>query len=157
MIEIGIPGRGIYKLDHLVLDVSGTIARDGVLTPGVSERVAKLRSSVEVHLLTADTHGKQDAIDAELGLQGVRLKAKASEAEQKADFVSGLGPAGVVAVGNGANDALMLGVAAIGIAVLGKEGLSVATLQKADLVVADILDALDLLLYPRRLVATLRR
>ena len=100
---------------------------------------------------------KQDAIDTELGLQGVRLRAKASEAEQKADFVSGLGPAGVVAIGNGANDVLMLREAALGIAVLGKEGLSVAAFQNADLVVADILDALDVLLHPKRLVATLRR
>ena len=58
MIEIDIPGKGIYRLDHLVLDVSGTIACDGVLISGVSERVAKLRSFMEVHLLTADTHGK---------------------------------------------------------------------------------------------------
>ena len=156
MIEIDIPGRGNYRLAHLVLDVSGTIACDGELIPGVADSIAKLRSSVEVHLLTADTHGKQDAIDAELGLLGVRLKANSSEAEQKADYVSRLGPAGVVAVGNGANDALMLGTATLGIAVLGKEGLSVAAFKNADLVVADILDALDLLLHPKRLVATLR-
>ena len=157
MIEIDIPGRGTYRLAHLVLDVSGTIACDGELLPGVYDRLATLRSSLEVHLLTADTHGKQDAIDAELGLLGVRLKADTPEAEQKADYVSRLGPAVVVAVGNGANDALMLKESAIGIAVLGEEGLSVAAFQNADLVVAAILDALDLLLYPKRLVATLRR
>jgi len=156
VIAIDIPGRGNYRLSHLVLDVNGTIACDGELIPGVADRIEKLRSSVEVHLLTADTYGKQNAIDAELGLQGVRLEANGSEAEQKADFVSLLGSAGVVAIGNGANDALMLEAAAIGIAVLGREGLSVAACQNADILVADILNALDLLLHPRRLVATLR-
>ena len=157
MIEIDIPGRGIYKLDHLVLDVSGTLACDGKLISGVAERIEKLRSSVEVHLLTADTHGKQEAIDAELGLEGVRLKTNAPEAEQKAAFVSGLGPAGVVAVGNGANDALMLKEAALGMAVLGQEGLAIDALQSADLLTGSILDALDMLFYPKRLVATVRR
>jgi soluble P-type ATPase len=51
----------------------------------------------------------------------------------------------------------MIQSAAIGIAVMGREGLSQEALQAADLVVPSILDALDLLLNPRRLVATLRR
>lgn len=62
----------------------------------------------------------------------------------------------MVAVGNGANDARMLERAALGIAVLGPEGLALSCLQAADVVVPDILAALDLLLFPRRLVATLR-
>jgi hypothetical protein len=51
----------------------------------------------------------------------------------------------------------MLERAALGIAVLGPEGLALSCLQAADVVVPDILAALDLLLFPRRLVATLRR
>jgi soluble P-type ATPase len=45
----------------------------------------------------------------------------------------------------------------VGIAVVEGEGAAVATLLAADVVTRDIHDALDLLLSPRRLVATLRR
>ena len=51
----------------------------------------------------------------------------------------------------------MLERAALGIAVLGPEGVAGITLQKADVVVPDIRSALELLLYPKRLIATLRR
>ena len=71
-------------------------------------------------------------------------------------LVERLGAERVVAVGNGANDAGMLQAAALGIAVLGPEGLAGEAWQAAD-VVAGIHQALDLLLHPRRLVATLRR
>jgi len=62
----------------------------------------------------------------------------------------------VVAIGNGVNDARMLRAAALGIAALGREGLATAALQAADVVVASIEDALDLVLQPERMAATLR-
>jgi soluble P-type ATPase len=63
----------------------------------------------------------------------------------------------VVAIGNGANDALMLEHAALGILVMGGEGAAVEALLRARVVVTDICEALDLLLFPKRLIATLRR
>jgi soluble P-type ATPase len=51
---------------------------------------------------------------------------------------------------------MMLRQAALGIAVLGGEGLAAVCLAAAAVVVPSIESALDLLLYPRRLVATLR-
>jgi soluble P-type ATPase len=68
-----------------------------------------------------------------------------------------LGAAQVAAVGNGANDEGMLRAAAVGIAVIQQEGTAVATLCAADVVVPDIRAALDLLIEPQRLIATLRR
>ena len=68
-----------------------------------------------------------------------------------------IGAASVAAVGQGANDAGMLRAAAVGIAVMSPEGLAVETLHAADVVVSDILDALELLEKPIRLVATLRK
>ena len=156
MIEIEIPGRGTYRLRHLVLDVNGTIAVEGQLVEGVAGRVAELRRSIEVHMLTADTRGRQQAIDAELGMQAARITPQ-DEAAQKASFVRDLGGETVCAVGNGANDALMLRQAKLAIAVLGAEGLAVETLNAADVVVPHVNAALDLLLSPLRLVATLRR
>jgi len=79
------------------------------------------------------------------------------EADQKGTLVEQLGAERVVAIGNGANDAWMLRASALGMAVLGPEGLAEEALRAADVVVASIHDALDLLLHPRRLVATLRR
>ena len=157
MLELAIPGRALLRLGHLVLDVNGTLALDGDLLPGVADRLTELRASLTLHLLTADTHGRQADVDARLTLTGVRLTRGQPEAEQKATFVRALGAAGVVAVGNGANDALMLRDAGLAIAVLGGEGLAAAALREADVVAADITTALDLLLHPRRLVATLRR
>ena len=156
MIEIEVPGRGMYQLAHLVLDVNGTIAVDGRLVKGVAGRVAELRRSVEVHMVTADTRGRQAAIDAELGMQAARITPQ-DEAAQKAAFVRELGGEGVCAIGNGANDAQMLREAKLAIAVLGPEGLAVETLTVADVVVSGVNAALDLLLKPMRLVATLRR
>lgn len=157
MLDIDVPGLGRLRLEHLVLDVNGTLALDGDLLPGVADRIARLRDAFTLHLLTADTHGRQAAIDARLGLTGVRLGPAEPEAEQKAAYVRRLGADAVVAVGNGANDALMLREAALAIAVLGGEGLAAVALREADVLTADIAAALDLLLHPRRLVATLRR
>ena len=42
MFEITIPSRGLLRLQYLVLDVNGTIALDGQLLSGVSERVKRL-------------------------------------------------------------------------------------------------------------------
>ncbi|RMF30941.1 MAG: HAD family hydrolase [Chloroflexi bacterium] len=153
MITITVPGRGEYRLAHAVFDVNGTLALDGHLLEGVVEGLAALRQHLEVHLLTADTHGRQAAIDAQLGLTARRIGG----AEGKAAFVRALGADTVVAIGNGANDAAMLEAAALGIVILGPEGLAADALRQADILVPDIGTALGLLLHPRRLVATLRR
>ncbi len=153
---IDIPGRGLLKPQHLVLDLNGTIALDGELLPGVAESVATLRDRIAIYLLTADTRGHGATTANQLGIQLHRL-TPGQEAQQKAGFVRALGAVHTIAVGNGANDALMLAAAGLGIAVLGSEGLATATLQAADIVVPNVTDAFDLLLYPQRLVATLRR
>jgi len=157
MIEIEVPRRGHLQLAHLVCDVNGTLSLDGRLLPGVAERIARLRQVLDVHLLTADSFGRQALIDADLGLVAERLTPGDPEDEQKAAYVRGLGAANVVAIGNGANDTLMFGEAALSICVLGREGTAVIALSQADLLAPDIETALDLLLYPQRIRATLRR
>jgi soluble P-type ATPase len=156
MIPVTIPGRGSFRLLHLVLDVNGTLAEGGALVPGVRERLVHLTDLLEVHWVTADTRGRQSALDAELGWPAVRIQ-EGAEAQQKAAFVQELGARSVVAIGNGANDAAMLRTAALGLAVLGSEGLAVEALLAADALLPSITQALDLLQDPQRLVATLRR
>ena len=137
-------------------DVNGTLAVDGKLFDGLARTLTGLRDRLELHLLTADTHGRQQIIDQQLNLQAVRLQP-GDEALQKAAYVRQLGAHGVVAIGQGANDAGMLQEAALGICVFSAEGVAVETLLAADLVVPDIFAALELLEKPLRIVATLRK
>ncbi len=155
MIRLEIPGRGRFEWKYLVSDVNGTLAVDGCLMDGIAERLAAVRDVLEVHLLTADTHGRQTEIDRVLGTQAVRVRG-GHEAEQKAAFVRRLGAESVIALGQGANDALMLEEAALGICVLSPEGTAMEALLAADLVVPDTLTALGLLLHPARILASLR-
>jgi P-type E1-E2 ATPase len=156
MIELNIPGRGLIRLQHLVCDVNGTLAVDGQLPEGVKLRLNSLRDRLTLHLLTADTHGKQSTIDQQLNVKAVRLQM-GTESEQKAEYVQQLGADMVVAIGQGANDAGMLRAATLGICVLSVEGTAVKTLLEADLVVNTIQEALELLEKPLRIVATLRK
>ncbi len=59
-------------------------------------------------------------------------------------------------IGNGFNDVLVLEAAPLSLVVLGPEGASSAALRAADVVCATATDALDLLLEPTALSATLR-
>ncbi len=156
MIELNIPGFGTLKLEHLVTDVSGTLSLDGQLLDGVSRSLRNLRDRLEIHLITADTHGRQATIDQQLGIQAVRT-APGDEAEQKAAYVRQLGAEKVVAIGQGAIDAAMLKTAGLGICILSREGLSVEALLAADLIVPDIYSALELFEKPLRIVASLRK
>lgn len=157
---ITIPGRGTFHLQHLVLDVNGTIAVGGRIIDGIPRRLHALRDGgLQVHWITADTRGCQAALDEEMGWPAVRISATdpGGEPAQKAAFVRSLGSAHVIAVGNGANDVDMLREAALGIGVVGPEGLDLDALLAADLIAPDIHTALDMIQDPNRLIATLRR
>jgi P-type E1-E2 ATPase len=156
MIELNIPGRGTIQLKHLVCDVNGTLAVDGQLHEGLPRSLNALQDRLIVHLLTADTHGKQAIIDQQLNLQAVRVQP-GHEAEQKAEYVRQLNAEEVAAIGQGANDAAMLRAAAIGIGILSTEGIASEAMIAADLVVPDIISALALFEKPLRIVATLRK
>ncbi len=156
MIELSIPGRGALSLQHLVMDVNGTLAVDGVLIEGLIKRIASARERLVIHLLTADTHGRQSVIDGQLNLKAVRLSG-GNEQEQKRTYVEKLGADSVVAIGQGANDAGMLKAAALGICVMSAEGAATETLLASDLVVPNIMTAFDLLDKPIRIIASLRK
>jgi len=155
MIKVEIPGKGELELKYVVFDVNGTLAVDGQLLPGVPELLDNLKEYLEIHLLTADTHGKQAEIDSILNLKADRIKT-GDEAHQKSAYVENLGPNNTIAVGQGANDSLMLKSAVIGICILSAEGSALETLLGSDLVVPDIQSAIKILLNPTRLIASLR-
>jgi len=152
MIRIDIPLRGIVELQHAVFDVNGTLAVDGKLIPGVADRLKALGEHLSLHVLTAGTHGNIAELERALGFPLHIITI----GEEKVHYVEQLGPASVIAFGNGMNDVGMLRLAAIGVAVLAGEGVAIGALQAADVLALGPVDAIDLVLNPKRLVATLR-
>lgn len=143
------------RLTRLILDYNGTLACDGVILPGVAERLIILSNHLEIHIVTADTCGSVLDQVADLPAQ-LAVILPTNQAQAKANYLDSLGPANSVAIGNGRNDALMFKQAALGIAVVQTEGAATEALLAADVVTPRIIDALDLLLHPDRLKATLR-
>ena len=155
MISVDIPGFGDLELAHLVLDYNGTLALDGRLLPDVADALLELAPSLRIHVVTADTFGLAKAELAGLPVELLIVSVE-GQVEAKLRYVSGLGANAVVAIGNGRNDRKMLRAAALGIALVQREGGAADALASADLISTSILDALDLLRNPKRVVATLR-
>lgn len=155
MLEISIPGYKTLQLEHLVLDYNGTLACDGKMLGGVKARLEALSAQLQIHVLTADTFGSvKSALDG-MPCQ-LSILPKESQDVGKLTYVDRLGSGATVCIGNGRNDSLMLQAAALGIVVVQEEGAAVKTIMAADVVAPNILAALDLLMQPLRLVATLR-
>jgi len=155
MIIIDIPGFGRTEIEHIVSDFTGTLSEDGMLCSGVKERLNSLAREVSIHVLTADTFGR--ARDQMEGIQcTLRILQGSDHDVQKEEYVQSLGPERVFALGNGNNDRRMLRAARIGVAVCLREGCATDALRAADILVHSAADALDLLLTPGRLKATLR-
>ena len=154
MIQIQIPGRDVLTLQHLILDYNGTIAEDGDIIEAVRLRLEALSRDLSIYVITADTHGTAAKKCAGLPLQVLTFpttevgRIKVAEVQK----LSG----GVITIGNGFNDISMSDAADLSICVIGREGCCGALLMHTDVVVTSIADALDLLLIPGRLRATLR-
>ena len=156
MIMIDIPGRPALVLEHLVTDFNGTIAEGGHLLAGVGARLKALSEQLDITILTADTFGRVRSETRDLPVEVVIL-GDGNEDAGKAAVVADLGSEVTVTLGNGRNDRLMLTESALGLAVIQSEGAARAAFDSADVLFRDVRDALDALLDPQRLVATLRR
>ena len=155
MIPITIPGRNNMNLAVLVLDYNGAFALDGEMFESVKDNLFRLSPFLEIHILTADTFGSVGRQCEGLPVQ-VKVLESMDHTTEKADYLLRFNSQEIIAIGNGANDQLMIKRAHLGIAVIGFEGASMQTLQSADLVVNKIEDAFGLLIEPQRLKATLR-
>ena len=78
------------------------------------------------------------------------------EDKAKLEYVKILGERQCICIGNGMNDRLMLGGCMLGIAVTGGECAAMQACNAADIVAPGIIEALELLINPKRLFATLR-
>ena len=155
MIKVQIPGGINLQLSHLVLDYNGTLALDGQLLVGVAAKMRELASHLQLHVITADTHGTVANNLADLPCT-LHIIGPGAQDRQKQIYVQSLGAKEVAAIGNGKNDRLMLQSAILGIVLVQREGAAVAAVLRADIICTDIGDAFDLLLQPNRLKATLR-
>ncbi len=155
MLKIEIPNYKTLELEYLVLDYNGTIALDGEIRDSVREQLITLSKELEIYVLTADTHGT-----AKKMCEGLPLKIQTfptdGALDEKLTVVERLGEDRCIAIGNGRNDKLMCRASALAIAVMEQEGMCGRLLGEADVCTRNIEDALDLLLRPKRLIATLR-
>ena len=152
MLAIEIPGRGELRLEHLLLDVNGTITDRGELIDGVVPLIRVLLGELSIHLVSADTFGTAEVIARELGATFTRVETGA----QKRTYAEELGAGSCAAIGNGANDIELMRVCALAVGVTGPEGLSSGAAAAADVMCPSILVALGLFTEPRTLSATLR-
>jgi soluble P-type ATPase len=157
MLEINIPSMPPMQLEILVLDFNGTLATDGMIHNGVSQRIELLKRRFEIFIVTCDTFGNAKQAADTLGVRYHSVEgSKWGESSAKAQFVKSLNPDRVVVIGNGNSDVLMMQEAALSIGVMEREGISVKAMQAAHIISATTEDALDLLLFPKRVIATLR-
>lgn len=155
MIIIDIPGRDILQIENVVFDYNGTLATDGIISQETKNKLAELQELVNIYILTADTHG---SVRENCDSLKARIETFPTEkaGNEKARIVERLGKKHTICIGNGYNDLLMAQRCALFICILGEEGCNGKLLTLADVVVTSIDDALNLLLKPKRLVATLR-
>ena len=158
-ITIDIPGFGKLQINAIISDYTGTLAFAGKLSPGVKDRLARLAQLVDIHVVTADSFGTSDE-----ELQGLplvcRKLAGPGEDAQKQRYAMELNPRYVASFGNGNNDRLHMKLVkesgGVTIAVDNGEGCAHEAIRNAQVVVVGAVNALDLLLEPTRLRATLR-
>jgi soluble P-type ATPase len=158
-LAVDIPGFGRLELRFIVTDYTGTLSRGGSATGATRQRLERLAELLDIHVLTADTFGTAAREIGRLPLT-IHMLGPAAQDEQKRAFVEALDRRTIAAFGNGNNDRLLLRSVREGgglaVAVDNGEGCAVDALRNANLFIGGIDGALDLLLEPDRLKATLR-
>lgn len=157
-IIIDIPGFGQRHIRVAVSDYTGTHSFGGAIAPDVKRKLRELADLVDLHIVTADSFGT-----AERELAGIAIPYKLRSGRhdiEKAEYLTQFDLQHVAAFGNGNNDRLMLKAVKEGgglaLAVDNGEGCAIDAMRNADLFVVGAANAIDLLLDPVRLKATLR-
>lgn len=157
MLNISIPGynKEELHLQHLMLDFNGTLAVDGKLIEGVKEKLNEVSEKLQIHIITGNSFGT-----AEKEVEGIfctlKLLPKENQRLEKGKYIADLDYDSVISIGNGSNDKEMLQKSAVGIVLIQKEGASVEALMVSNIVCTSIHEALDLIINPIRMSATLR-
>jgi soluble P-type ATPase len=157
-ITIDIPGFGRRSIGIVVSDYTGTHSFGGKIDLVVRRKLRKLARFVDLHIVTADSFGTAGRELA--GIATPYFLRTGRHDTEKADYVSRFDMSHVAAFGNGNNDRLMLKTVKAGgglaIAVDNGEGCALDAMLNANLFVVGAAKAIDLLLDPVRVKATLR-
>ncbi|WP_425058095.1 hypothetical protein SCACP_27450 [Sporomusa carbonis] len=157
IITINLPNGRQYEIQLVVFDYNGTLAEEGIISPSVRQLLAELAGKVRVAVITADTFGlARSQLQDVPGVELILLDSS-MDGTEKARYVQQFSPENTVVIGNGVNDQPMFFIAGLKICVLGPEGASTSVLASANIVVKCPEDAIQLLLNPKRLIATLRK
>ncbi|SCY00957.1 HAD family hydrolase [Alkaliphilus peptidifermentans] len=155
MLEINVPGRDTYQIANIVFDYNGTLATDGIINDDIREAIIQLKELANVYVITADTHGNVKQQCSGLGVN-ITTFPTGDAATYKKIIVEELGADKTLCIGNGYNDIEMFKSAILAIAIIGREGCSGKLIEVADIVVTSIENAIQIILKPKRAIATLR-
>jgi len=151
---ITVPGWGSAELENLVLDLNGTLMESGDFIPGVVDFLEKMRAEgFRIYVLSGDTRGV--LIKGFEHPEGVETVITGT-ADEKRAFVESIGAERTVCVGNGNIDVEMFKAARLSICTIQAEGATLRAMLAADIVVTHINHALEILLDPSKMIATLR-
>ena len=156
MVSIDIPGKGKMNIENLVLDFNGTIAYDGDIKNGIREKIQRVHEmGINIYILTADTYHQaaEQCKDMPVTLEIFDVD---NAALSKREIVNNIDSKLTMTIGNGNNDVEMFEESILSVAVIGDEGCAVKAIFAADIITNNIDDAIDLLLNPHRIKATLR-
>ena len=156
MVSIDIPGKGKMNIENLVLDFNGTIAYDGNIKNGIREKIQRVHEmGINIYILTADTYHQaaEQCKDMPVTLEIFDVD---NAALSKREIVNNIDSKLTMTLGNGNNDVEMFEESILSVAVIGDEGCAVKAIFAADIITNNIDDAIDLLLNPHRIKATLR-
>lgn len=152
-MKIDIPGMEPMVINTIVLDLNGTLAIDGNIIEGAAERIKKLKDkSLNILLFTGNTHGNGEKVAKALDIELYIIPS----AKHKRDAIKKLYPVTTAAIGNGKIDLELFPSVCLRIATLQAEGIYAPLLAECDIIVPNINDALDLFLYEKRMIGTLR-
>ena len=148
---INIPNYKNINAKTVVFDLNGTLAIDGKINDDIKELLIKLSKIYNIVVITADTYGtlRNEFKEYNYTIEIIKnTKEKSEKAQKYSPYI---------AIGNGNNDIEMFENSELSIAIIGEEGCSGKLLLHSDIVVHNIVDAMNLLLNEKRMIATLRK
>jgi soluble P-type ATPase len=72
-LSVSIPGFANLRLEHLLLDVNGTLTNRGALMDDVAGRLDRLRDELHIHLASANTFGTLASIAESLRVTAISV------------------------------------------------------------------------------------
>jgi soluble P-type ATPase len=154
MIILQRPGQTSLEVEFILLNLEGALATDRRIHPKVKDKLNLLSKRTSIYILTSAEQETTREILKKVKAEIVYFK-EGEVSQGKLNLLRQLGTAKTVAIGNGADDVLMIDEAGLGICIIGVLGTSGEAIKKADVVFTDILHALDFLLKPMRHKAAL--